>query len=335
MNNKDVSEIVRIQGIEAKPGTKSFGYLKVHDSSTLKVDMPLGIVNGAEPGPTLAITGGLYGTLFPGIEAVIRIYNRIDPNKLKGVLLSVPVIDMPAFQARVGWNNPIDNKSLYTAFPGKPDGSISQIIAYTLFHEVIKRSQYHIDLRGGDIDELLISFSIYCRIGDKGLDAKTEAMAKVYGTEVVLKTSMQDWGEGAFLVEACKHGVAAITGEAGLGMGRLDEEDVQTHITGVNNVMQYLGMLEGTPKSREIEQLIEISPMYMIYAKQGGLFYPKIEKLGTIVAEGELLGEIKNLSGEVVENFRAPVDGILHVIFTHRAARVGDLLMAMRRISKE
>ena len=329
-----MTEVVKIQAIEAKPGTKNFGYLKVHKDSTMNIEMPLGIINGVEPGPTLALTGGLYGTLYPATEAVIRTFPKIDPQKLKGVLLLVPVIDMPAFQGRVGWINPIDGKSVYKAFPGKPNGSASEMIAYTVFNEVVKRSQYHIDLRGGDIDELLISFTIYCKIGNEELDKKTKTMARVYGIDTLLETTLEKVGITGvgFLPEACKAGVASITAEAGIGMGRLDEDDVKLHITGIDNVMKHLGMIEGSPKQMEAKFKVEIPPVYEIHAKQGGLFYPEIEKLGTLVTKDELLGTIKDLQGNVVEELRSPVDGNYHVIFTYRAVRVGDLLITVRRV---
>jgi len=329
-----MTEVIRIQDIEAKPGTKNFGYMKVHEDPTMKIEMPLGIVNGVEPGPTLAITGGLYGTLYPTMEAVIRTYNKIDPHKLKGVLLTVPVIDMPAFQSRIGWINPIDKKSVYKAFPGKPDGSASEMIAYTVFNEVVKRSQYHIDCRGGDIDELLVNFTIYCKIGDPELDEKTETMAKIYGIDTLLETTLEKVGimGAGFLPEACKAGVASITAEAGIGMGRLDEEDVAAHMTGIENVMKHIGMLEGTPIPPKDKLKVEIPPVYELHAKHGGLFYPEIDKLGTLVAKDELLGTIKDLQGNVVQELRSPVDGNYHVIFTYRAVRVGDLLITVRRI---
>ncbi len=60
--------------------------------------------------------------------------------------------------------------------------------------------------------------------------------------------------------------------------------------------------------------------------------YPEIDKLGTLVAKDELLGTIKDLQGNVVQELRSPVDGNYHVIFTYRAVRVGDLLITVRRI---
>lgn len=341
-----MSEAVKIRDIEAKLGTKSFGYLKVHESDTLKVDMPLGIVNGAESGPTLALTGAIFPTQFVGIEAAIRTYNEIDPKELKGVVLIVPVVDMICLQEHIkqsvwiskGWTT-IDGVGVYPSFPGRPDGKISEIIAYTLFQEVILRSQYHIDLRGGDEKEMLISFTIYSDTGDAALDAKTKAMAYGYGTEVVLHEEKNGAARaGSLLGEACRHGVASITALAGRGQGRLDEEDVEIHMTGIENVMKYLGMLKGTPKPTKVKQRTEIPPVHYVSAKHGGLFYPKIEKwrpLGANVVKGELLGEIKSLKGEVLEEIRAPIDGSFHLIFHYPAVRVGDRLMSFRRIREE
>ena len=43
-------------------GTKEFGYVPVVNNLLIDAKVPVGVVNGKEDGPTLAVTGGLYPT---------------------------------------------------------------------------------------------------------------------------------------------------------------------------------------------------------------------------------------------------------------------------------
>jgi len=54
---------------------------------------------------------------------------------------------------------------------------------------------------------------------------------------------------------------------------------------------------------------------YHIYSKRGGFFISHV-KAGDIVAEGQLIGELRNLFGEVLENIQAPTNGVVHMVTT-------------------
>lgn len=126
--------------LEVKPGSKRFGYVNVVDNLAVSVKMPFGVVHGAELGPTLMVTGGLYPTEYCGVEAASRLYRMLEPDSLRGRLISVPVVNMHSFQWRTRWINlgstgttPFDGKNVNSVFPGNPEGSLSDRIAYTLF----------------------------------------------------------------------------------------------------------------------------------------------------------------------------------------------------------
>lgn len=328
-------ETVKIRDIEAEPGRKTFGYIRVYESPTYVADMPIGIVNGSEPGPTLCLTGSLYGGLLhSGIEAVIRTWKQTNPKKLGGVLLTVPVVDVPSFDFRSPHKSPIDGLNVSSCFPGKPDGTVSQVIAYTVLNDMISKSNYHIDLRSGNVDEASISFTGCCKTGNSELDAKAASMAEIYGTEVILLMTGKKMDEGKIIKETCKYGVTSIIASVGMGMGRMDKNDVTTHMRGVENVMKFLEMLEGAPKIREKKLKITIPPTYIVCTMHQGLFYPKV-KCGSIVSEGEYIGEIKNLMGEILEEIVAPVNGVVHTIFNNRLVKAGEVLLKMRRFYRE
>jgi len=127
-----MSEPLSIREISAKPGNKAFGFLKIAERTGSTVEMPVGIVNGSEPGPILCLTAGMHAVEYPGIDAVIRLFKQTDPKNLWGTLLTVPVVDITAFDTQTPYVCPIDNKEIAYLLPRKKDGTMSQRIAYTL-----------------------------------------------------------------------------------------------------------------------------------------------------------------------------------------------------------
>src|SRR5687768_9053938 len=75
------SVVVSSQGsfdpFQIPPGGKQFGYLNVINSPAIRVDMPVGVVNGVSTGPTFVVTGGLYPTEYAGVEAAARLYQAV------------------------------------------------------------------------------------------------------------------------------------------------------------------------------------------------------------------------------------------------------------------
>ena len=150
-----LDQILRIGLVQAASGTKSFGFLKVGQTSSSNVAIPIMIVNGAKEGAKLALTAGVHGCEYSGIEAVIRIFNLFDPKELRGAIIAVPAVNTLAFQSRTPYVCPVDGVNLNRVFPGDPDGSISYKIAHALFQNVVKKADFLIDLHGPDLPEEL------------------------------------------------------------------------------------------------------------------------------------------------------------------------------------
>ena len=321
-----MSETITIREISAKPGTKAFGFLKVAERPGSSVELPLGIVNGSEPGPILCLTAGMHAVEYPGIDAVIRLYKQTDPATLRGALLTVPVLNIPGFDIQTPQVCPIDNKSIGHTYPGKKTGTISQRIAYTLFEEILSKADNHIDLHSGDFPGMIVPFVIYRATGNERLDKRIETLARLYGTEYVEIKKSQKKVENT---------IPSFTGEFG-GLGTYKEADIASHVRGVTNVMKYLGMLEGKP-SLPGRQLVFETGMpdqppteeqygyHTVNTNRGGLLFPKV-KVGDQVQEGQLLGEVMDLKGDIIDQMVSPITGAIFQIYPTHVVNAGDMI---------
>src|SRR5207237_114741 len=80
--------------------------------SVAATDIGVAVINGARPGPVLAVVSGAHGTEYASILAVEELIDAVDPAQLSGTLILVPLVNVASFERLVPHVNPIDNKSM-------------------------------------------------------------------------------------------------------------------------------------------------------------------------------------------------------------------------------
>jgi len=328
--------------LDAEKGQKRFGHITVIDAvSTGKIEIPLGVVNGSAAGPTFTVTGGLFPTEYAGVEAAARLYQGTDPKDLTGRLLIVPAVYMTVFQFRTPWFglthsvSLMDGLSINQAFPGNPNGTLTERVAHKLFNEVILKSNYHVDLRGGDLDESHLVHTIYAKRIDKKVDEVSEEMAKVVGYEYVLPGTpdIRHTGPTTLIYETVKRGIPSTITESGLGYRtQPSEEEVIAHVEGVRNLLKHFGMLKGSPTKPKHQRFLDTT-WYRVAAPVAGIFHARADQ-GDLPKNGEVLGRITNIDGSELCKVTSPIDGVVHTMFPRRVVFPGDYLYTLLKIAE-
>ena len=298
---------VKIENIEARSGEKKTGYLSVGETAVAAVQLPVAILNGPKPGPTLCISGGVHGFEYSSIVAVIRIVKDTDPATLSGTLVAVPVVNMSGFEARGPGGGissfvqcPIDAVNINRIMPGNPDGSMAYQIAAAFMSRVVSKADYLIDCHGGDLNEELVP-SVVTLAGNEGPNKiAKEVLATSFDTEYIIEIEQAG---GTTLESALALGKPAIVIEAG-GHGRVLEDAVDLITNGIRNAMKRLKMLEGTPTPTK--QIVRRG-WWSVYVKRGGVCHSV--PIGARVKKGQQVAEVHDLFGERLETLESPVDG--------------------------
>ncbi len=106
-----------------RAGTHNVVHLPVTtrlDGSELAIT--LHVLHGAESGPTLALVSTLHGNQWSAIEALRRVVVDLDPSKMRGTLLAVPVGNPLAFEQQTRMTpDESDLPDLNRVFPGGLD----------------------------------------------------------------------------------------------------------------------------------------------------------------------------------------------------------------------
>jgi predicted deacylase len=283
--------------------------------------LPFLCVKGRTDGPTLLVIAGVHGDEYEGVETIPEIYSQIDPQNLSGTLAMVPVSNPPAFGG-CDRSSPIDGLNLARVFPGDPDGSISNRIAYWITDRLIAAAHYMIDLHSGGVTYDIPTLAGYTH-SDSDLAQTSLAMARAFGAPIL-------WGHppplppGRSLSAATDLGVASIYAEAP-GGGTVRPCDLACYREGVLSVMRSLDMLDGNPLERSPDHHFVGSGNLdqVISAPSAGYFQPEVALLDEVAA-GQRLGIIRNLLGEPIDEIVADLNGVVIMVRRLRQVAVGD-----------
>jgi predicted deacylase len=316
-----------------KKETKEKGWLEFKYMATGEpIRFPTGTIYGSKDGPTLLVLGGMHGSEFAGIEAAIRLYHEIDPGQLSGTLKIGMIYNMPAFVNNLGFLVPHDGKNPMSTFPGSPIGTYGEAMAYYFDQEMLSKTDYFVELHGGDIPESLTPFSIHLITGDADTDEASRKMAEVYNIPLLAsgKVSPDSPPKSAFGT-ASMRGTPSILCESGQ-QGILNMEEVKTHLTGLRNILIHLGMMQG-----EITNTVKrkyLSDYSAVRSELVGMWYPSV-KLNQLVQKDEIVGQIRDYFGEPMSDIRAKLDGIVTMVRTSPAVKVGNALIEHGKIVNE
>lgn len=312
--------------ISAAPGTKATGFLEVPAGVDAAARIPMILVNGLKPGPTLALVAGAHGTEYASIIALEKIGVAIDPAELSGALVILPLVNMASFEQKVPHVNPVDNKSMNRFYPGRPDGTQTERASWVIEREVVERCDYLIDFHGGDLDESLRPYSYWSPTGNSKQDAISRGMVLAFGLDhiIIWTDRPKDLSATKYLDNtSTAHGKPSLVVEAGYA-GTTEPADIAALFDGTYSVMRYLQMLPGT--ATPIEHPVWIEKVVEVSSDQSGIFYPLVTR-GSYVEAGMKVGYITDYFGKTIYEVHAPAAGVVLHICSVPSMKKGDTIV--------
>ena len=285
--------------------------------------LPFLYVKGAPVGPTLLVLGAVHGDEYEGVETIPEVFRRVSPDALCGTLLMVPIWNVPAYES-VLRSSPSDGLNLARVFPGDPNGTITQRIAYWITQKLIKPADFVIDLHSGGVTADIPSLIGFTHSDDE-LGRRSRAGALAFGASVVWEHP-PPMPPGRTLSAATDLGVPAIYTEAS-GGGHARLSDVTCFTTGVINVMKHLDMLDGQPQIQPVTHHLsgDGNMDSVISTPAAGYFRSEVALLDEVSA-GQPLGTVRNPFGEVLAEITSENAGIVIMLRRIHRVHVGDNL---------
>jgi predicted deacylase len=181
-----------------------------------------------------------------------------------------------------------------------------------------------LDLHGGDEVEGLEPFAIY---EASPAEDRAHGIAAAFNLPYVVREERREGALGGLTTSAAAGaGIPGVIAEAG-GRGLLEEHAVQLLVAGVRNVLRHLRMLPGEPEAPPAGQRRVGSFIWLRSSHEG--WWDSAVVSGDEVARGQVLGCVRNLWGDVLEEIEAPRDGVILFITTSPAVGADGLLLGL------
>jgi predicted deacylase len=311
-----MKESITFGGITVEPGAKKSGLAKVLDTD---YSFPITVINGAKEGKTLLLTAGIHGGEYPCIETAFELAEELNPAELSGQVVIIHPVNIEAYFARISYILPSDQKNINRLFPGDKNGSIGDKIAYVITYEYQMKSDFYIDMHGGDIHETLPPYVYNPGIGDNkeclayAEEAAKHVLSAKYRVRSVATTGA--YNSCAIL------GVPSLLLEQG-GRGLWSKKEVNVYKADIINIMKFLKIYPGEAKLPEKPAKLITKAEYLD-STCSGRWYP-MAGLEEKVKAGQVIGIIKDIFGKTLCEVKAKYDSIILFETVSLAINEGD-----------
>ncbi len=273
--------------------------------------LPISIIKGKVDGPVFTLVAGVHGFEYPPIVATQKVLEEIDVDQLKGTLIVIPIANIASFFTRTPFINPQDQKNLNNAFPGSAEGSITEQLAYFITKNIIPVSDVFLDIHGGDACEDLIPFVCYydnTKKPDQTALAKKLSENSGFQYVVSYPYTLSDSEPAKYTFkQAVQDGKTALSIECGK-LGNVQEENVSLIKKGIYNMLATMNMY--SIASGPHPNIVYGSSQVYIKASIQGIFYSG-HKAGDEVKKNDVVGYTTDEFGTVIEEYKAPKDGVI------------------------
>lgn len=280
------------------------------------VSLPVRVVHGREPGPTVWVNAAIHGDEVLGVEVIRQAVATLSPRTLRGTLVAVPVVNVLGFMT--GDRYLPDRRDLNRSFPGSARGSLASRIAHLFMTEVVDKCEVGIDLhtaadRRTNLPQIRADLD----------DPRTRELAEAFGAPVMLHARLRD---GSLRQAGRDRGATVLLYEAGEAL-RFEEEPIAVGVRGVHRVLAALDMVDPPPPAPEGEPApAECRTSGWVRARGTGILHMEVH-LGDRVEEGQRLGGLSDTFGRRVRLVHADRPGIVIGLTRAPIVNAGDALV--------
>lgn len=263
------------------------------------VFLPVQVIRGKKPGPTLCLTAAVHGDEVNGVEIIRRLLKKSFVKNLAGTIIAVPIVNIYGFLFQDRYLP--DRRDLNRSFPGSEKGSLASRFARLLAQTVFSHATHCVDLHTGSLKRTnLPQIRVDLEVPE------TKALAQAFGAPVILSAPHR---AGSFREHARLNNIPYLLYEAGEAC-RFDETCIRTGVDGILGVMRHLEMLPPVaPKKNKKSSMIARSS-YWVRSPFGGMFI-SVKELGSQVEKGDVLGLVVHPTDVEEHKIVSPIAGIV------------------------
>ncbi|PJF27148.1 MAG: succinylglutamate desuccinylase [Phototrophicales bacterium] len=302
-----MSSPLTIGNVTVQPGEVKRGGIPIGgDMVQRERHIPIIVYRGVEDGPILWLNGATHGDEPEGPFSIFLTLQQLDPSRLRGTVVAVPVMNVAAFTAGTR-GDPLDTFSydMNRLYPGKPEGYPTERIAYAHWQAMKDNCDLQIAIHSGG-EHSYLAHMIFASDNPASLEL---AAAMGPNWTLVFRSGTGGGNPSSQIAALGKGGVTVELGGNCRTLTR-DFHDIAVDLSnGYLNVMRHYGMIEGkaeyAPAWRMGYQIALLAPATGMFVGAADISFE------TQTPAGTLIGQVYDLYGDVIGEVRAPRDGVI------------------------
>lgn len=292
-------------------------------SSGETLSIGLHALEGAAAGPTLGLFSTSHGDEAYAVLVIREVLRRLDPAKLKGRVLAIPIGNPVAFESftrTTGQGMNTDKNNMNRVFPGAAEGWLTEQMAHVVSTRFVSQLDYLLDFHCGG-SETAIDY-VLTHAGGGEVGERSRELSRAFGTDILFEHAAAVHHD-TLTDYAISQGIPSVIVESGGSPVAKDPAYLEKYVQGVMNVMIEIGMLEGEMVLPEQQYLMR--RRVLVRPVNGGLFIPEVgfERLGKSVKGGTVLARVISAhSFEEYDVFTAPYEDTIMIMMRGELSRV-------------
>jgi N-alpha-acetyl-L-2,4-diaminobutyrate deacetylase len=293
------------------------------DSAWGSVLIPISLVKRGH-GATALLTGANHGDEYEGPIALLDLARTLPAQEVTGRVIIVPMMNYPAFRAGTR-TSPIDHGNLNRAFPGRPDGTITEKIADYFQRFLLPLADIVLDFHSGGRTLDFVPYAAAHTLPDKRQEKACFDAVMAFGAPFAMRMLEID-AVGMYDTAAESQGKIFVTTELG-GGGTARASTIAIAKRGVRNVLKHAGILAGSIDAGSSRWLDMPSSDCFIFAEDDGLVETCLD-LGDEVPSGQVVARIHPVgrTGLAPVEHSSKLDGMLVARHFPGLVKAGDCL---------
>lgn len=307
---------ITVAGVEIPPGERRDVAPVASESYTGdRTTLPMAVLHGVDDGSRVFVTAAIHGDELVGTAVCQRLLQTVDPGRLAGVLVVVPIVNVLGAQIHSRYLP--DRRDLNRSFPGSQSGSMAARIARLVLDHVVAGSDVGIDLhtaanRRTNVPQLRIVTA----------DPEALALSRAFGAPYVLDASLRS---GSLREVAGGLDVPVLTYEGGEPL-RFDEEVIRIATDGVLRVLAHLSMIPAGEAPAPAPEPLLMHESRWVRAERGGILDLHVAP-GDHIEEGRELWTTTSPLGDERAVAASPYDGVVIGATTLPLVSPGDAIV--------
>lgn len=320
LNAPKLRRALIVNGIKVEPGERRRVELPMGGLPTqTPLTLPVEIVRGLEPGPRVWVSAALHGDEVNGVEIVRALLDDLDPLKMSGAVIAVPIVNIFGFINQSRYLP--DRRDLNRSFPGNKKGSLAGRLARLFLDEIVAQCTHGIDLHTAAVGR----YNFPHVRGDLS-DPQTRRILEAFGADVMMDAAPP---RGSLRQTAARKKIPMVLFEGGEAM-RFDRSVVEIGLAGTRRVLKALGVADFKDvEGRGANQ--ETSHTSWVRARRAGILRVEVES-GAYVKKGQRLGTVGDAFDSSAAPLKSPFEGIVLSHVTHPLVHQGEAMFHVARL---